>query len=74
MQNRYRTDDFVTPYTNGFIRSTGPNVRNQILQDWCPNDMSGHPFVQLNRKFRGVKECNCLRLVSANVDFCCLTI
>ncbi|KAF9955407.1 hypothetical protein BGZ72_003756 [Mortierella alpina] len=50
-----KTDTFVTPYKNGFLRSTESNVHNQLLQDWCPNDMTGHPLLQLNRNvFNGI--------------------
>ncbi|KAF9289549.1 hypothetical protein BGZ68_009131 [Mortierella alpina] len=47
-------DEFVTPYTNGFLRSLGPNVHNQLLQDWCPNDLTGHPILQADRKCIGI--------------------
>ncbi|CAO3573544.1 unnamed protein product [Mortierella alpina] len=40
------TDEIVTPYTNGYLRGPSPNVRNQLLQDWCPNDMSDHAVVR----------------------------
>ncbi|KAF8936515.1 secreted lipase [Dissophora ornata] len=35
-------DEIVTPYTTGFLRDNNPNVKNQVLQDWCPFDKSGH--------------------------------
>ncbi|KAG0209868.1 hypothetical protein BGX33_005288 [Mortierella sp. NVP41] len=40
-------DQLVTPYTNGFLRTLGPNVRNVVLQDLCPLDPSEH-LVQVN--------------------------
>ncbi len=35
-------DEVVTPYTNAFLHSTGPNVRNITLQTVCPQDASEH--------------------------------
>ncbi|KAF9120196.1 hypothetical protein BGW39_011590 [Mortierella sp. 14UC] len=35
-------DEFVTPYTNGFLRTLGPNVHNVVLQDLCSYVISGH--------------------------------
>ncbi|KAG0211605.1 hypothetical protein BGX28_007656 [Mortierella sp. GBA30] len=37
-----RTEEFVRPYTNGFFKRSYPNVRQVVLQDWCPFDISGH--------------------------------
>ncbi|KAF9978709.1 hypothetical protein BGZ75_009910 [Mortierella antarctica] len=37
-----KTDELVTPYTNGFLRTTGPNVHNVATQDLCPFDHQGH--------------------------------
>ncbi|KAF9097017.1 hypothetical protein BGX23_009935 [Mortierella sp. AD031] len=39
---------FVTPYTNGFLRDKNPRVRNQVLQDWCQEDMSEHTLLAFN--------------------------
>ncbi|MEV4438806.1 alpha/beta fold hydrolase [Streptomyces sp. NPDC049577] len=33
-------DEVATPYTTGFL--SGPNVRNVLLQDLCPLDLSEH--------------------------------
>ncbi|MBI2706624.1 MAG: alpha/beta fold hydrolase [Actinobacteria bacterium] len=33
-------DKVVTPYTNAFLN--GPNVKNILIQDQCPNDPVGH--------------------------------
>ena len=38
IQTRY--DEIVTPYTSSFL--SGPNVRNILLQDQCPQDYSEH--------------------------------
>ncbi|KAG0242624.1 Alpha/Beta hydrolase protein [Mortierella sp. GBAus27b] len=38
-------DQIVAPYTNGFLRTEGPNVHNVVLQDLCPSDTSEH-FLQ----------------------------
>ncbi|KAI8599368.1 secreted lipase [Dissophora ornata] len=35
-------DEIVTPYTTGFLRDNNPNVKNQVLQDWCSLDYSEH--------------------------------
>ncbi|KAF9564212.1 hypothetical protein EC968_004606 [Mortierella alpina] len=37
-----KTDELVTPYTNGFLRTTGPNVHNVATQDLCHFDNQGH--------------------------------
>ena len=33
-------DEVVTPYTSAFL--SGPNVRNVLLQDACPQDFTEH--------------------------------
>ncbi|CAM5586204.1 esterase/lipase family protein [Streptomyces pilosus] len=40
-----RYDQVVTPYRSSFL--TGPNVRNVLLQDLCPVDLSEHLAVGL---------------------------
>ncbi|MCX4091780.1 esterase/lipase family protein [Nocardia sp. alder85J] len=35
-----RDDEVATPYTTGLL--TGPNVRNIVVQDQCPGDVSDH--------------------------------
>ncbi|KAG0281846.1 hypothetical protein BGZ95_008988 [Linnemannia exigua] len=35
-------DEFVTPYTNGFLKTLGPNVHNVELTDICAADISEH--------------------------------
>ncbi|KAG0291278.1 hypothetical protein BGZ96_005315 [Linnemannia gamsii] len=35
-------DELVTPYTNGFLRTLGPNVHNVELQQLCQRDLSEH--------------------------------
>ena len=48
-------DEIVIPYTSGFLRDHNPLVHNQILQDWCSSDTSGHfAMVQDPVVFRGV--------------------
>ncbi|KAF9350955.1 hypothetical protein BGX26_010922 [Mortierella sp. AD094] len=37
-----RADEFITPYTSGFLKTTGPNVFNVELQSLCPLDFPGH--------------------------------
>ncbi|MER7761509.1 alpha/beta fold hydrolase [Streptomyces sp. NPDC097619] len=38
-------DEVVTPYRSGYL--TGPNVRNVLLQDLCPLDLSEHVAIGL---------------------------
>ncbi|KAF9283416.1 hypothetical protein BGZ68_005366 [Mortierella alpina] len=45
-----KLDQTVSPYTNGFLRDNNPNVRNQILQNWCPFDVSEHILQAFDRK------------------------
>lgn len=40
-----RYDEVVTPYGSGFL--TGPGVRNVLLQDLCPLDLSEHLAIGL---------------------------
>ncbi|MET7292839.1 alpha/beta fold hydrolase [Streptomyces griseoloalbus] len=40
-----RYDEVVTPYGSGFL--TGPDVRNVLLQDLCPLDLSDHLAIGL---------------------------
>ncbi|KAG0380698.1 hypothetical protein BGX24_006031 [Mortierella sp. AD032] len=35
-------DEFVTPYTNGFLKTLGPNVHNIELTQICSADLSEH--------------------------------
>ncbi|KAF9126143.1 hypothetical protein BGX30_000142 [Mortierella sp. GBA39] len=36
-------DELITPYTNGFLRTLGPNVHNVVIQDnLCSLDLSEH--------------------------------
>ncbi|KAF9289754.1 hypothetical protein BGZ68_008718 [Mortierella alpina] len=35
-------DELVTPYTQGFLKTLGPNVNNVVLQDLCKMDFSMH--------------------------------
>ncbi|KAF9955066.1 hypothetical protein BGZ70_010359 [Mortierella alpina] len=42
------TEELVTPYTNGFLRSHSSNVQNQVLKDWCPVDVSEHVLIQVD--------------------------
>ncbi|KAF9962991.1 hypothetical protein BGZ70_007733 [Mortierella alpina] len=35
-------DELITPYTQGFLRTLGPNVHNVVLQDLCKMDYSMH--------------------------------
>jgi pimeloyl-ACP methyl ester carboxylesterase len=38
-----RLDEVMTPYTNQFL--VGPDVRNVVVQDLCPLDVSGHVLI-----------------------------
>ncbi|KAF9319729.1 hypothetical protein BG003_008377 [Podila horticola] len=35
-------DPLVTPYQNGWLKDSNPNVKNQLVQDWCAADLVGH--------------------------------
>ncbi|KAG0035764.1 hypothetical protein BGZ81_000057 [Podila clonocystis] len=35
-------DPLVTPYQNGWLKDNNPNVKNQLVQDWCAADLVGH--------------------------------
>ncbi|KAF9957416.1 hypothetical protein BGZ72_001841 [Mortierella alpina] len=35
-------DELITPYTQGFLRTLGPNVHNVVLQDLCDKDLAMH--------------------------------
>ncbi|KAG0354416.1 hypothetical protein BGX24_006917 [Mortierella sp. AD032] len=41
-------DQVVTPYTNGFLRDNNPLVKNVVLQDLCPLDLSEHALQMLD--------------------------
>ncbi|KAG0272246.1 hypothetical protein BGZ95_012008 [Linnemannia exigua] len=41
-------DEVVTPYTNGFLRDNNPLVKNVVLQDLCPLDLSEHAAQMLD--------------------------
>ncbi|GJJ68436.1 triacylglycerol lipase [Entomortierella parvispora] len=41
-------DEIVTPYTSGFLKDKNPLVHNQLLQDWCPFDVSDHLLQGVN--------------------------
>ncbi|KAF9572314.1 hypothetical protein EC968_010038 [Mortierella alpina] len=43
-------DELVTPYTQGFLRTLGPNVHNVVLQDLCSMDFSLHITQAYDRK------------------------
>ncbi|KAF9570780.1 hypothetical protein EC968_001380 [Mortierella alpina] len=65
-----KVDQVVTPYMNGFLRDDNPNVRNQVLQDWCSYDISEHVFQMLDPLvFAGV---HAFFTPSANQKISCL--
>ncbi|KAI9232090.1 MAG: Alpha/Beta hydrolase protein [Podila humilis] len=35
-------DPLVTPYQSGWLKDNNPNVKNQLVQDWCALDFVGH--------------------------------
>ncbi|KAG0381170.1 hypothetical protein BGX24_008074 [Mortierella sp. AD032] len=43
-----KTDEMVTPYTNGFLRDNNPLVHNQVVQDWCILSNPGHIIVAVD--------------------------
>ena len=43
-----RYDEVVTPYTSAFL-APGPNVTNQLVQDYCPVDLTEHVNISYDR-------------------------
>ncbi|MEU3316195.1 esterase/lipase family protein [Streptomyces sp. NPDC048387] len=61
-------DEVVTPYTSGFLN--GPNVRNVLLQDLCPLDLSEHVAIGLTDRIAWHEAVNALDPAHAERTTC----
>lgn len=61
-------DEVVTPYTSQFL--SGPDVRNVVLQDLCPLDLSEHVFVGLTDRIVFHEAANALDPAHATATDC----
>ncbi|POX45718.1 lipase [Streptomyces sp. Ru71] len=65
-------DEVVTPYRSQFL--TGPDVRNVLLQDLCPLDLSEHVFVGLTDRIAFHEVANALDPAHATPTTCASVI
>ncbi|MEV0412194.1 alpha/beta fold hydrolase [Streptomyces sp. NPDC050448] len=63
-------DEVVTPYRTGFLQGTGSNVRNVVLQDLCPLDLSEHVAIGLTDRIAWHEALNALDPAHANRTTC----
>ncbi|MFC0601601.1 esterase/lipase family protein [Streptomyces palmae] len=63
-----RYDEVVTPYTSGYL--SGPGVRNVLLQDLCPLDLSGHVAIGLTDRIAFHEVANALDPAHATPTTC----
>ncbi|KUL33839.1 lipase [Streptomyces sp. NRRL F-4489] len=63
-----RYDEVVTPYTSGFLN--GPGVRNVVLQDLCPADLSEHLAIGLTDRIAFHETANALDPAHATPTTC----
>ncbi|MDX3352989.1 alpha/beta fold hydrolase [Streptomyces sp. ME01-24h] len=63
-----RYDEVVTPYTSQFL--SGPGVRNVVLQDLCPLDLSEHVLVGLTDRIVFHETANALDPAHAEATDC----
>ncbi|MEU4094336.1 alpha/beta fold hydrolase [Streptomyces sp. NPDC026673] len=61
-------DEVVTPYTSQFL--SGPGVRNVVVQDLCPLDLSEHVFVGLTDRIVFHETANALDPAHATATDC----
>ncbi|MFB7292213.1 esterase/lipase family protein [Actinacidiphila glaucinigra] len=61
-------DEVVTPYTSQFL--SGPDVRNVVLQDLCPLDLSEHVFAGLTDRIVFHETANALDPAHAKATDC----
>ncbi|MFF2194010.1 esterase/lipase family protein [Streptomyces sp. NPDC058157] len=61
-------DEVVTPYRSGFL--DGPNVRNVVLQDLCPLDLSEHVAIGLTDRIAWHEAVNALDPAHAERTTC----
>lgn len=61
-------DEVVTPYTSQFL--SGPDVRNVVLQDLCPLDLSEHVLAGLTDRIVFHETANALDPAHARATDC----
>ncbi|MEV6732308.1 MULTISPECIES: alpha/beta fold hydrolase [unclassified Streptomyces] len=63
-------DEVVTPYRSAFLQATGSNVRNVVLQDLCPLDLSEHVAIGLTDRIAWHEAVNALDPAHASRTTC----
>ncbi|THA32665.1 alpha/beta fold hydrolase [Streptomyces sp. A1547] len=63
-------DEVVTPYRSAFLEGTGSNVRNVVLQDLCPLDLSEHVAIGLTDRIAWHEAVNALDPAHASRTTC----
>ncbi|MFD7630061.1 esterase/lipase family protein [Streptomyces sp. NPDC059851] len=63
-------DQVVTPFRSGFLQGTGNNVRNVVLQDLCPLDLSEHVAIGLTSRIAWHEALNALDPAHAERTTC----
>ncbi|MEW2415611.1 alpha/beta fold hydrolase [Streptomyces sp. NPDC046866] len=63
-------DEVVTPYRSAFLQGTGSNVRNVVLQDLCPLDLSEHVAIGLTDRIAWHEALNALDPAHAERTTC----
>ncbi|MFF3863547.1 esterase/lipase family protein [Streptomyces sp. NPDC002209] len=63
-------DEVVTPYRSAFLQGTGSNVRNVVLQDLCPLDLSEHVAIGLTDRIAWHEAVNALDPAHASRTTC----
>ncbi len=63
-------DEVVTPYRSAFLQGTGSNVRNVVLQDLCPLDLSEHVTIGLTDRIAWHEALNALDPAHAERTTC----
>lgn len=63
-------DEVVTPYRTAFLQGTGSNVRNVVLQDLCPLDLSEHVAIGLTDRIAWHEALNALDPAHAERTTC----
>ncbi|WP_369779095.1 esterase/lipase family protein [Streptomyces sp. R33] len=63
-------DEVVTPYRSAFLEGTGSDVRNVVLQDLCPLDLSEHVAIGLTDRIAWHEAVNALDPAHASRTTC----
>ncbi|MCX5148558.1 alpha/beta fold hydrolase [Streptomyces sp. NPDC048550] len=63
-------DEVVTPYRSAFLQGTGSSVRNVVLQDLCPLDLSEHVAIGLTDRIAWHEAVNALDPAHASRTTC----